>query len=97
MAESARNGRSAGIGLGGILVIVGIVVAIIWSVWLGIIIASSGSSPSAASPKASGTERASACGQRAVDGRSGAGRRSHWRLRSSLSVDQPGTGCRQIE
>jgi hypothetical protein len=34
-----QGGRSAGIGLGGILVIVGIVVAIIWSLWLGIIIA----------------------------------------------------------
>ena len=39
MAESTRGGRSAGISLGGILVIVGIVVAIIWSLWLGIIIA----------------------------------------------------------
>ena len=39
MAETTRSGRGAGIGLGGILVIVGIVVAIVWSVWLGIIIA----------------------------------------------------------
>jgi ABC-type uncharacterized transport system permease subunit len=30
---------SAGIGLGGILVIAGIVIAIIWSVWIGIIVA----------------------------------------------------------
>ena len=30
---------SVGIGLGGILVIVGIVLAIVWSVWIGIIIA----------------------------------------------------------
>jgi hypothetical protein len=37
MAE--RSGSMGGIGLGGILVIVGIVVAIIWSLWLGIIIA----------------------------------------------------------
>jgi hypothetical protein len=29
----------AGIGLGGILVIVGIVLAIVWSLWIGIIIA----------------------------------------------------------
>ena len=29
----------AGIGLGGILVIIGIVVAFIWSLWLGIIVA----------------------------------------------------------
>ena len=32
-------GNTGGISLGGILVIVGIVVAIIWSLWLGIIIA----------------------------------------------------------
>ena len=37
--EEMANGNAGGIGLGGILVIVGIVVAIIWSVWLGIIIA----------------------------------------------------------
>jgi len=35
MADS----HSGGIGLGGILVIAGIVVAIVWSLWLGIIIA----------------------------------------------------------
>lgn len=40
MAVDGRRGGSAGgIGVGGILVIVGIVVALIWSVWLGIIIA----------------------------------------------------------
>jgi hypothetical protein len=33
------GGSSAGIGLGGILVIIGIVVAIVWSLWLGILIA----------------------------------------------------------
>lgn len=38
MARGTNN-RTAGIGLGGILVIVGIIVAIVWSVWLGIIIA----------------------------------------------------------
>jgi hypothetical protein len=38
MAADARAG-SVGIGLGGILVIAGIVIAIIWSVWVGIIIA----------------------------------------------------------
>lgn len=38
MAQSTNN-RTAGIGLGGILVIVGIIVAIAWSVLLGIIIA----------------------------------------------------------
>jgi hypothetical protein len=39
MAGTASRNRGAGIGLGGILVIVGIIVAIAWSVWLGIIIA----------------------------------------------------------
>jgi hypothetical protein len=34
-----RAGGSAGIGRGGILVIIGIVVAIVWSLWLGILIA----------------------------------------------------------
>jgi hypothetical protein len=33
------GGNSTGIGLGGILVIVGIVIAIIWSVWIGVIVA----------------------------------------------------------
>ena len=33
------NGRLGGIGLGGILVILGIILAIVWSVWIGIIIA----------------------------------------------------------
>ena len=31
--------RIGGIGLGGILVVVGIIVMIVWSVWLGIVIA----------------------------------------------------------
>ena len=34
-----RSGGLGGISLGGILVIVGIIVAIVWSLWLGIIIA----------------------------------------------------------
>jgi hypothetical protein len=34
-----RGGALGGISLGGILVIIGIVVAIVWSLWLGIIIA----------------------------------------------------------
>jgi hypothetical protein len=40
-ADMAREsgGRAGGIGLGGILVIVGIVVLIVWSFWLGLIIA----------------------------------------------------------
>jgi len=33
------RGRRGGISVGGILVIVGIVVALVWSLWLGIIIA----------------------------------------------------------
>jgi len=37
--SAQRSGKSAGIGLGGILVIVGIVVAIAWSLAIGIIIA----------------------------------------------------------
>ena len=37
---TARSDRGfAGIGLGGVLVIVGIVVAIVWSLWIGIVIA----------------------------------------------------------
>ena len=38
---AARAG-SAGIGLGGVLVIAGIVIAVVWSTWLGIIIAAVG-------------------------------------------------------
>jgi hypothetical protein len=34
-----RYGPAGGITLGGIIVIIGIVVAIFWSVWLGVIIA----------------------------------------------------------
>jgi hypothetical protein len=38
--DRRRGGRFAGgIGVGGVLVIVGIVVALVWSLWLGIIIA----------------------------------------------------------
>jgi hypothetical protein len=39
MATPEHRGGTGGITLGGILVIVGIVVAIFWSVWLGVIIA----------------------------------------------------------
>jgi hypothetical protein len=40
MTNGARTGGSlGGIGIGGILVIVGILLAIFWSVWIGIIIA----------------------------------------------------------
>ena len=39
MAAGDARAGSAGIGLGGILVIAGIVIAIVWSVWLGIIFA----------------------------------------------------------
>jgi len=34
-----RGGAVGGISLGGILVIIGIVIAIVWSFWLGLIIA----------------------------------------------------------
>jgi hypothetical protein len=37
--SAQRSGKTAGLGLGGILVIVGIVVAIVWSLLVGIIIA----------------------------------------------------------
>jgi len=39
VATPARNNKTAGIGLGGILVIVGIIVFFAWSHWLGVIIA----------------------------------------------------------
>ena len=39
MASRGSGAKLGGIGLGGILVIVGIIVAIVWSVWLGLIIA----------------------------------------------------------
>jgi hypothetical protein len=39
MTNGTTDRGAFGIGLGGILVIVGIVVAIVWSVWIGILIA----------------------------------------------------------
>lgn len=39
LTSNERGSSMGGIGLGGILVIVGIIVAIVWSRWLGIIIA----------------------------------------------------------
>jgi len=36
--ETRGSGRWGGIGLGGILVIVGIILAIVWSFWWGLII-----------------------------------------------------------
>jgi hypothetical protein len=39
MADRTADRGAFGIGLGGILVIVGVVVAIFWSVWVGILIA----------------------------------------------------------
>src|SRR3954451_24262132 len=39
MAERGTGGNTGGIGLGGVLVIVGIVLMIVWSFWLGLIIA----------------------------------------------------------
>jgi hypothetical protein len=37
--STQRSGKGAGIGLGGILVIVGIILAIVWNVWIGVILA----------------------------------------------------------
>jgi hypothetical protein len=39
MAGERTGGNTGGIGLGGILVIVGIVLMIVWSFWIGLIIA----------------------------------------------------------
>lgn len=38
MATPERRGGIGGISLGGILVIIGIVVMLVWSIWLGLII-----------------------------------------------------------
>jgi hypothetical protein len=40
--RNRRGGAFGGIGIGGVLVIVGIVVAVVWSLWLGIVIAAIG-------------------------------------------------------
>ena len=37
--ERTGGGRLGGIGLGGILVIIGILLALFWSLWVGIIVA----------------------------------------------------------
>jgi hypothetical protein len=39
MSVDRSSNRGAGIGLGGILVILGIVLAIFWNLWIGIIVA----------------------------------------------------------
>ncbi len=39
MADGSGGGSMGGIGLGGILVIVGVVLAFVWSAWIGIVIA----------------------------------------------------------
>jgi hypothetical protein len=39
MSERADGGSNAGISLGGVLVIVGIVLMIVWSFWVGLIVA----------------------------------------------------------
>jgi hypothetical protein len=39
MADGTAGRGAAGIGLGGILVIAGIIIAIVWSLWVGIILA----------------------------------------------------------
>jgi hypothetical protein len=38
-ARSSDNNKFLGIGLGGVLVIVGVILAFVWSAWIGIIIA----------------------------------------------------------
>jgi hypothetical protein len=38
-AEPVKGGNTGGIGLGGVLVIVGIVLMIVWSFWIGVIVA----------------------------------------------------------
>jgi hypothetical protein len=38
MATDTRDGSGAGLSLGGILVIVGIVLMIVWSFWVGLIV-----------------------------------------------------------
>jgi hypothetical protein len=37
--SAQRSGKGAGIGTGGALVIAGVVVAIFWSLWVGIVVA----------------------------------------------------------
>ena len=37
--SAQRSGKGAGIGVGGVLVIAGVVIAIIWSLWIGIVVA----------------------------------------------------------
>jgi len=39
MTTNGTGGSLGGIGLGGVLVIIGIVLALFWSVWVGIIVA----------------------------------------------------------
>ena len=39
MAERGSGAKNGGIGLGGILVILGVVLMIVWSFWIGLIIA----------------------------------------------------------
>ena len=58
MASNGTSGGIAGIGIGGILVIAGIVIAILWSLWLGIVIALIGLLAFGGFVKGSGTEPA---------------------------------------
>ena len=39
MAESTGGRILGGIGVGGLLVIIGVVLAIVWSLWIGVIVA----------------------------------------------------------
>ena len=57
MATPERRGGIGGISLGGIIVIVGIVVMLAWSVLLGLILVLVGLIALAASPAAGGTEQ----------------------------------------
>ena len=41
-AERGSRAKTGGIGLGGILVIVGVVLMIVWSFWVGLIVALAG-------------------------------------------------------
>jgi hypothetical protein len=53
--QERRYGPAGGLTLGGILVIVGVILMIVWNFWLGLIVALVGSWPSAVSRGASGT------------------------------------------
>ena len=37
--SAQRSGKGAGLGIGGVLVIAGVVIAIIWNLWIGVVVA----------------------------------------------------------